>query len=129
MLNITAERLTRDGVYRIVVDGNSLGVVLARSGFLSVTYSSNAASPAALPLSVRPAVNMNLVEIKDLAGNLIARATFRSRARPSASRYREETFYVLRFRFCVANRERKTQNVKRETSPCISPLRIILLFM
>ena len=86
MLNVTADRLIRDGYYRIVVDGTNLGLASARSGFFSVTYSSSAQpslsatagaqAVVALPDSVRPAVNVNRVEIIDLSGRMIARATF-----------------------------------------------------
>ena len=85
-LSITADRLVRDGYYRIAVDGTSLGLALARSGFLSISYSSSAAVGvssisttqvvAAMPVSVRPAVNMSRVEILDLSGRMIGRATF-----------------------------------------------------
>jgi hypothetical protein len=84
-LNITAERLV-NGYYRIVADGNNLGLVPARSGFLTVSYSSSAqANPSALavaqaavplPSPVRPAVNVNRIDIMDLSGRTIARATF-----------------------------------------------------
>jgi subtilisin family serine protease len=86
MLNITADRLVRDGYYRIMVDGTNLGLVLARSGFLTVSYSSSVqpslSTPTgvqalvALPYSVRPAVNVTRVDILDLSGRLVARATF-----------------------------------------------------
>ena len=86
VLSITADKLIRDGYYRIVADGTNLGLAFARSGFLSVSYSSGvqpgvsavAVSEAvvALPYVVRPAVNVNRVDLLDLSGRLIGRATF-----------------------------------------------------
>ena len=82
MLSITADRLIRDGVYRIVVDGTNLGLVIVRSGFLSVTYSSAAGASVALPASIRPAGNINRIDIRDPGGTLIARATFQLTGAP-----------------------------------------------
>lgn len=77
-LKIEAEGLTPNSNYKIIVDGIDLSTnpALTSDRYLKVEFTSDGSSGYTLPQSLRPAINIRHVEVRDAAGTLILQGDF-----------------------------------------------------
>jgi hypothetical protein len=77
-LRVEGQRLVSGTVYQIVVDTLPIGSATAQSGYLKVKFTSDGSSGALLPPALRPANNINRVELRDPAGQIVLQGVFRT---------------------------------------------------
>lgn len=75
-LQIEIEKLAADESYQIIVDGIALTTVTAKSGFIRVESATDD-DAAPLPPALRPAININRVEVLDSSGQVVLRGSFK----------------------------------------------------
>jgi hypothetical protein len=75
---LSAESLTRDATYSLVVDGAPAGRFPAVAGVMTVDYSSDGSGARALPPHLRPVTSIRRVEVLDESGQTILVAEFPS---------------------------------------------------
>jgi subtilisin family serine protease len=79
-LIIIAEGLQTGAVYRLIVDGTSLGLQVVASGFLRAQWTTNGLGEQSLPLHLRPVTNIRRVELLTSRGELVLRGDFTASA-------------------------------------------------
>ncbi len=75
-LSVSAEGLTSEASYRLIVDGVNVGGAMGRSGFLRVMLTSDGSSGQLLPPSLRPVINIKHIELQDATGHVVLQGNF-----------------------------------------------------
>jgi hypothetical protein len=76
ILRVSAEGLTSESSYRLIVDGTNAGGAIVRSGFLRLILTSDGSSGVLLPGSLRPVINIKHIELVDASGLVVLQGNF-----------------------------------------------------
>ena len=77
-LRVEGQRLVSGTSYQIVVDTLAIGSATAQSGYLKVKFTSDGSSGALLPPELRPANNINLIQLLNPSGQIVLQGVFRT---------------------------------------------------
>ena len=77
-LRVEGQGLVSGVVYQIVVDTLPIGSAVAQSGYFKVKFTSDGSSGLLLPAALRPANNINLVQVRNPAGQIVLQGVFRT---------------------------------------------------
>jgi hypothetical protein len=77
-LRVEGEHLQSGVAYEIVVDNESLGTVVAQSGYFRVEYTSDNSSGRLLPNTLRPVTGIQRIEVRDPALQVVLQGTFQA---------------------------------------------------
>jgi hypothetical protein len=77
-LRVEADGLASGVAYGVFADSVNLGSVVAQSGYLRVEFTSDGSSGSILPQSLRPVTNIQLIELRNPAGQTVLRGTFQA---------------------------------------------------
>ena len=77
-LRVEGQGLVSGTSYQIVVDTLPIGSATAQAGYLKVKFTSDGSSGVLLPPALRPANNINRVELLNPLGQIVLQGTFRT---------------------------------------------------
>ncbi len=77
-LRVEGQGLVSGTSYQIVVDTLPIGSAIAQFGYLKVKFTSDGSSGVLLPPELRPANNINRIELRNPAGQLVLQGVFRT---------------------------------------------------
>lgn len=77
-LRVEGEHLQSGVAYEIVVDGISLGSIVAQSGYFRVEFTSDNSSGRLLPVALRPVTRVQHIEVRDPSNQIVLQGTFQA---------------------------------------------------
>jgi subtilisin family serine protease len=77
-LRVEGEHLQSGVAYEIVVDGVSLGTVVAQSGYFRVEFTSDNSSGRLLPAALRPVTRIQHIEVRDASNQIVLQGSFQA---------------------------------------------------
>ena len=77
-LRVEGEHLQSGVAYEIVVDGVSLGSIVAQSGYFRVEFTSDNSTGRLLPAALRPVIKVQHIEVLDPSNQIVLQGTFQA---------------------------------------------------